>query len=51
MANFAMQGIDFVNAQQLWVDPDIVEIKARSTGESRSLVVGSIDGKFWSAVI
>lgn len=51
LANLTKHGIDFVQAQQLWADPDIVEIQAKSTDEPRSLVVGSIEGKFWSAVI
>lgn len=51
LTNLAKHGIDFVTAQQLWADPDLMEVQARSTDEPRSLVVGMIDGKFWSAVI
>ena len=51
LTNLAKHGIDFVTAQQLWADPDLIEVQARSTDEPRSLVVGMIDGKFWSAVI
>lgn len=51
LANLAKHGIDFVSAQQLWADPDLVEVETRSTDEPRSLVVGMIEGKFWSAVI
>ena len=49
--NLEKHGIDFVDAQQLWADPDLVEVQARSTDEPRTLVIGSIDGKVWSAVI
>ena len=50
-ANLAKHGIDFVDAQQLWADPDLIEIQARSTDEPRALVVGVIDNKVWSAVV
>ena len=50
-ANLAKHGIDFVDAQQLWADPDLIEIQARSTDEQRALVVGVIDNKVWSAVV
>lgn len=49
--NLEKHGIDFVDAQQLWADPDLVEVQARSTDEPRSLVIDSIEGKVWSAVI
>ena len=51
LLNLEKHGIDFVDAQQLWNDPYLLEIEARSTDESRSLVIGAIDGKVWSAVI
>ncbi|MHB8247243.1 MAG: BrnT family toxin [Acidimicrobiales bacterium] len=43
--------IDFVQAQDLWDDPDHVEVPARTVGESRWLVVGCISDVHWSAVI
>lgn len=49
--NQAKHGINFVEAQDLWHDPDHVEVPARTVGESRSLVVGVIGGVHWSAVI
>lgn len=51
LANLEKHGIDFVDAQRLWTDPDLVEIQARSMDEPRSLVIGSMEGKIWSAVI
>lgn len=51
LLNLEKHGIDFVDAQQLWNDPYLLEIEARSTDESRSLVIGAIDCKVWSAVI
>ena len=50
-ANGKKHGIDFVEAQQLWEDLDLVEIPARTEDEARYLVVGTIRGKHWSAII
>lgn len=44
-------GIDFVDAQALWKDPDLLEIPAKTVDEPRFLIVGRIDGKHWSAVV
>ncbi len=49
--NRAKHGIDFVQAQDLWDDPDRVEVSARTIGEPRWLVVGCISDVHWSAVI
>jgi uncharacterized DUF497 family protein len=51
LSNFSKHGIDFDVAQNLWNDPDLLEIPAKTTDEPRSLVIGKIDGKHWSAVI
>ena len=50
-SNYKKHGIDFVDAQKLWSDPDLTEIQARVSDEPRSLVIGSIEDKIWSAVI
>jgi hypothetical protein len=50
-SNRRKHGIDFVEAQVLWVDPDLVEVEARSSDEARRLVVSRICGKHWSAII
>jgi len=44
-------GIDFVEAQALWDDPDIIEIPVKVSDESRFLVIGKISEKHWSGVI
>lgn len=44
-------GLDFVAAQALWDDPDLLEIPAKTTDEPRFLVIGRIAGKHWSGVI
>jgi hypothetical protein len=51
VANLQKHGIDFRRAQALWVDPDLIEILAKTEDEPRYLVIGKIDGKHWSAVI
>lgn len=50
-SNKAKHGIDFVEAQGLWDDPNLLEIPARTIDEPRYLVVGVLGGKHWSAVI
>jgi uncharacterized DUF497 family protein len=50
-ANLAKHGIDFAAVQVLWDDPRFVEVPARTEGEPRSLVLGEINGKMWSAVV
>ena len=50
-ANLEKHGIDFVEAQRLWEDPDLLEIPARTEDEPRWLIIGRIDGKLWSAVV
>ncbi len=49
--NKSKHGIDFVEAQTLWDDPDFVEIPAITTGEKRHVVIGRIAGKHWSGII
>jgi len=44
-------GIDFVEAQELWNDFDLLEIPAKTTDELRFLVVGKIDEKYWTGII
>ena len=50
-SNKAKHGIDFEEAQELWNDPHLLEIEARSTDEPRFLLIGNIEGKYWSAVV
>ncbi|MBN1586970.1 MAG: BrnT family toxin [Candidatus Omnitrophica bacterium] len=49
--NKKKHGIDFEDAQQLWDDPDLIEIPARPMDEPRSLVIAKIADDYWSAVI
>ncbi len=50
-ANKKKHGIDFVEAQVLWNDPDRLEIPAKTQDEARSVVIGQIQEKHWSAFI
>ena len=51
-ANFVKHGIDFEAAKALWDDDKSIAFYARDgdDGEARSVVIGQIGGKFWSAI-
>lgn len=49
--NKAKHGIDFVEAQALWLDGGHVRITARTDDEPRFVVIGTICDKHWWAVI
>ncbi len=50
-SNQTKHGIDFIEAQLLWLDPNLIEIPAITVDEPRYLIVGKIGSKNWSAVI
>lgn len=50
-SNKKKHGIDFEEAQELWVDPHLLEIEARSIDEPRFFLIGKIGSKHWSAVV
>jgi uncharacterized DUF497 family protein len=50
-SNKDKHGIDFVEAQALWDDPDLLESPARTKDEPRFLVVGMTAGTHGSGVI
>lgn len=51
-SNKRKHGINFIEAQALWDDLDLLEIPAKNVqGENRYLVIGKIADKHWSAVI
>jgi len=50
-SNAEKHGIDFIEAQLLWLDSMLVEIPARTVDEPRYLIVGMIGATHWSAVI
>jgi uncharacterized protein len=51
-ANKDKHGIDFVEAQALWMDGglEVVLSKSRMTEEERFLAIGRIDGRHWTAI-
>jgi hypothetical protein len=49
-SNKLKHGLDFQEAQALWAGVT-VEVPALSATEPRTLVIGMIDGKHWSAVV
>jgi uncharacterized DUF497 family protein len=50
-SNLKKHGIDFVEAQLLWLDPDLLEVPANTVDEPRYLMIGKILDKHWSAVV
>jgi uncharacterized DUF497 family protein len=50
-SNKEKHGIDFVQAQALWEDPDLLEIPAKTEDEPRYLIIGRISETHWSGVI
>jgi uncharacterized protein len=50
-SNKQKHGIDFYEAQELWADPDFIEIPVKTSDESRFLVIGKVSGKHWSGII
>ena len=49
--NKEKHGIDFVEAQLLWGDPERIEIPAKTEDEPRYVVIGKIGEKHWSVII
>jgi len=50
-SNFQKHGIDFIKAQALWNDSNLLEVPAKTLDEPRFLTIGMIEQKHWSAVI
>ena len=49
--NLAKHGIDFEEAQKLWMDQEALIIPARNEGETRWMVIGHIEGLQWTAIV
>ncbi len=51
--NLEKHGIDFFEAQQLWTDQNLIEIPSQPNilDEVRSIVIGKLDEKHWSAIV
>lgn len=50
IGNKEKHGIDFIQAQQLWDDSKSIVIPAKTTDESRYLLIGKWDKRIWSAI-
>lgn len=51
ISNSDKYGIDFVQAQAIWADPDYIEIPLKTADEARFMVIGKIEKKVWSGII
>ena len=50
--NQQKHGINFIEAQQLWEDDNLLEFPARKVeNEERFFAIGIINQKYWTAVI
>lgn len=50
-SNAEKHGISFDEAQKLWADPDYLELQAKNADEPRSMIIGKIGQKHWSAIV
>ena len=44
-------GIDFVEAQALWLDKSLRELRVDYQGEARFMMIGRIGSRHWTAVV
>jgi len=49
-SNKSKHGLGFIDGQELWEDPERLEVPAKTDGEQRYMLIGKINGKYWSAV-
>jgi len=50
-SNLSKHGMNLIDAQMLWDDPNLVELKAISGIVPRALIIGRISNQHWSAII
>jgi uncharacterized protein len=50
MWNFSSLNL-LVEAQELWEDNNYIEIPLKTSSEQRLVVIGKLQGKYWSAII
>jgi len=48
--NKIKHGIDFIEAQRIWDDPERVEIPARTSEETRIMIIGRIGHSIWTGI-
>lgn len=49
-SNFEKHGMDFSQARSLWLDPNRLEVTARSESESRFALIASYENRLWTAI-
>jgi uncharacterized DUF497 family protein len=49
-SNKNKHGLGFIDGQELWEDPERLEVPAKTDEEQRYMLIGKISGKYWSAV-
>jgi uncharacterized DUF497 family protein len=49
-SNKVKHGIDFVEAQLLWLDRNRIEIPLKFIDEKRFILIGKIFNQYWSAI-
>lgn len=50
-ANLAKYAIDFIAAQRLWEDEELIEVFSRADDEFRNIAIGVLENNHWTAVI
>jgi len=50
IVNKTKHGIDFIETQELWKDPNSLEVTARSETEPRSALIAHFSTKLWTVI-
>ncbi len=50
-SNLDKHGIDFEEAQKIWSNDNWLELTLPTVEEQRSMVIGMIDGRHWTAIV
>lgn len=50
ISNKSKHGIDFIECQALWDDPNRLVIPARTVDEPRFMIIGHLAGTVWSGI-
>ena len=49
-SNKLKHGVDFIEGQDLWEDPERLELPAKTVGEPRYMLIAKMRGKHWSVI-
>lgn len=50
-SNLKKNGIDFITAQELWLDQNLLKIPSKNLDEERYLIIAELENKKWTAII